>query len=300
MGLPGHPYVVLDMNHCRRHETVAELIREYDRSGQLIVLPRIWGYEATKSEDAAFSTFEASTRHFLHRPDAFAVAEVPYLLRLQEKRVQRPARLSEIVNAEHTEDFRLILRRLNAGGSDVVRVLERYLADTARYWKRIMTKRGGVLVVRRLVGLFDNVYKDRKVEDPSIPSADALRPLIKAARKALPRGDRGPLRELIFATASHRPIEKFLGSMGYSPGSARGVAVAPSFSFTEYFVFLSIAFRWQLLRGIDTYTDDEIESDLCDTEYAQSALFGRGIVSDDGWVRDVYEDMSVLSPRFWP
>ena len=105
MPLPKLPYVVIDMNQARRGDVDA-LIAEFRRSGQLVMLPRVFDYELTKSVNGAVKTILESTEQLLRCPEMVAYARPTYLLRYDERRWRRPLALVDIIDDRATEDFR--------------------------------------------------------------------------------------------------------------------------------------------------------------------------------------------------
>lgn len=61
-----------------------------------------------------------------------------------------------------------------------------------------------------------------------------------------------------------------------------------------------LGLRWFLTRGIDSQTDDQVENMLADAEYAQLAVFGRGLITLDGDAGAMHDDLRAIAERVWP
>ncbi len=280
MALPRFPFVVIDMNTCRRDEEVVPLLANWERERVGIVLPSVAHWELTKGKTTG--TIHSSFRLLAQRPEAVSFARHPYSLKGQEHFTKRPLRLATIVDHRHTQNIREVLRGLR----DDTHVVdpETVLAKHA-HWRALLDHENEPKILRQLIGVHRSVLP---------------RPRASAIRSALQAGNTSPFNAyLAEAVGGRAPLAMFLRGVGYGSSMSKRILRFPSVSILHYLALLAVALRWRVLGGGEGAKDDTLERAMIDAEYATIASLGRGYVTRDDGAREVYEAVVSVANRLW-
>jgi hypothetical protein len=277
MALPGLNYAVLDANKLRDRATVEDLIAEYRRSGQRIMLPWVHVFEQSKRSGPEW--WDRVHEYLRLEPRAVSLAKPSFVVMQEEQRTLRPRRgLRAVEDRRNTPGLRSFL-----SNPTPTRDIGQMRADVVSLFRRLHTP-GWTTVLEGAV-TFADTPTDRAEE--------------KAIRQGLHRGDRGPLRETIVSLYRDGRLARTLAPLFDANSVAKRKAKAlvrfPSMNALTILAHVTFGLR----RRLQTPKTESEDNPACDIEAVLIAALGRRLVTDDAYARHLDEDLRIIARRIW-
>ncbi len=254
------------------------LLEEFDRSGQVIMLPWTSMYELTKGGG---DNFLASARWIARRPDAVAVARAAMTW---FQTVEEPfgTLTADVTDRMSTKNLRSTLTLVRDGQLSGSEVRDGYadLSEKARVLVQGSNFR--VLFEAGASALANELASDEK----------------NKIKSAALKGNRDPYREWLLRIFTIERLHTFLVSVRIRYVRARRLANMPSFAALQVMASLMVSFRWLLFGGLES-TKKSLDNDGIDIENVLIALYGRDFISEDVCARNLYDDLREMAARLW-
>jgi hypothetical protein len=268
MALPGLKYVVLDANEVREAGTVAALIDEYRKSGQRIVLAWVHAFEHSKG---SADWWDKAHAYLSSEPEAVIYAmPSSYLIALERENRAPHTELSEIEDNANSG----ILRRLIADPRRTTDISAMRATVEQRF--RELNRTGWV-------DLLDNGVR--------IDDAD-----LRRMRRGLQDDDREPIRAAVVEWCKEGKLQQTLAGLIDDREEAAQLMQFPSMSALTIVAYFYVGVR----RQVQTPRRESEDNIACDIEAALVALYGRRLVTRDGFAQELDQDLRLIANAVWP
>jgi hypothetical protein len=274
MSLPGLNYVVIDANKLTSKDTIGPLIAEYHASGQRLALPWVHLYEQSQGSS---NWFDKVHRELRAEPQAIILGKPTFVLIAEERRTER-----RIHGLRHIEDRRKTLP------------FRAFLNDPS--------PTADLSNLRSFAtGFFRGVHPPSWTK--MLTNAVAVTDLeAKAIRRGLQNRDRTPLRAAVLEAYEPKTIERALLGLGLSRRDSARLSRFPSFSALTIVIHACFGLRMRMQPpapgqlGVQDWEDNH----AADIEGILISLYGRRFVSNDGFAKELHEDMRSIASDLWP
>jgi hypothetical protein len=283
-------FLVVDVGVLRDPQRMGTIVAQARKESWKLFLPHAAAYELCRG-GVNVKTLEASSKQIVANCaiDLFVLGRSPLFLRACELETGC-SMTHDSVDVDGTNVFHEVIRDI-AGGSNGA-------------WERVQNQLETSLAsLRNLYALDDAARVTREATIAFASDSEEVRRL----KNELPRGNRARLHEWVAGFAGQEDVEALINSRSRaevvresqkeSPKTGASLSSQPCIVWAEYAATLLRGATWAVNSGIQNTTNEKLEHDARDAEYAIFGILGRGLETKDRRAFVFFQDLTAILQR---